>query len=125
MVRYVVVSLLLGWDVVSYLQQKPEAAQEMMDRIIRELGKISKKSCRPEIIVVFGKLYNDDEDISKISFKQSRTVGWNHYYIMGGASPDISQAVDRKVGDIVKQAIQELLNNMFLFKFEPLRKQTH
>jgi hypothetical protein len=115
MVRYVVISMLLGWHVVSFLQQRPEAAREMIDRIISELGKINKNNtCRPKIIVVYGKLYNDDEDFCKIPFKLRRTIAWNYYYLMAETPTTISQAVDRRVRIIVKKSIQQLLNNIFI-----------
>lgn len=123
MVRYVVINMLLGWHVVSYLQQKPEAAREMIDRIISELGKLNKNNiCRPEVIVVFGKLYNDDEDFCKIPFKQRRTIAWNYHYLMVETPSKIRQAVDRKVRIIVKKAIQELLDNMYLITAPSVRK---
>lgn len=124
MVRYVVISMRLGWHVVTYLQQKPEEAREMIDKIIRELGNFNKNNiCRPQIIVVFGKLYNDDDDFCRIPFKQRHTIAWDYYYIMAETLPKISKAVDKKVRIILKKAIQELLNNMYFEQICSLRKQ--
>ncbi len=124
MVRYVVISMRLGWHVVTYLQQKPEAAREMIDRIICELGNFNKNNiCRPQIIVMFGKLYSDDEDFCKIPIKQRSTISWNYYYIMTETPPKISQTVDRKVRILVKKAIQQLLDNVYLITSPSAQKK--
>ena len=114
MIRSVVISILLGRDIIGYLRQRPEAGAELIDAIIAKIDASKRINLnRYQVKIVLGALGNGGNTGKKLW--QQCSLAWDQYYIYEDDSPTITKTMDNGIRSIVKRSSQAFLDHYYVW----------
>lgn len=114
MIRSVVISFMLGHDIVGYLRQRPEAGAELIDAIIAKIDDSKRiRLSRYQVKIVLGELNKDGRPQDRLW--QRYSLAWGQYYIFDDDPAAITKAMDSGIKSIVKRSSQAFLDRFFVW----------
>lgn len=114
MIRSVVISILLGRDVIAYLRQQPTVGDELIAAIIAEIDASKQiRLNRYQVKIVLGALDNGGKP-GRLHWQQF-TLAWDQYYIYEDDSPTITKVMDNGIRSIVKRLSQAFLDRFYIW----------